>query len=262
MSDPVMLDPHLRTVGLGEVDDLAPLPRRFENRFVIANHALGSLVGELAGTHRVMEVEGSTRNQVHNVYLDTDDLVLYRAHLRRARRWKLRVRTYCSSGLSRAELKVRDARGRTTKVYGDLGTDVSPDRSRKLALQSLDRRMHPIAEELEPSMIVSYVRTTFVDPVHRERLTVDSSVQFLSPDGTPVGALLSGWSLLETKSRSPRARVTATLRSRGARSLRATKYTAAVALAGRARPVPEASQDLRRFFSRAGRPAQNTPGSA
>lgn len=262
MHSSVLSDPPVPRVSLGEVDDLAPLPIRYENRFVIDNDGLGSLIEALAGSHRVLEVAGSTSNEVHNVYLDTMDFMLFRAHLRRSRRWKLRLRTYCSTGMSRAELKVRDARGRTTKVYGALGRDARSDQVKQLGHEALDARALSIVDGLEPSMEISYLRTTLVDPERGERITVDNFVQFRCPDGTFVGGLLPGWSVIETKSRRPRARVTETLRTLGARELAATKYTAAIALAGQRRLVPEALRDLRRYFYRAERHVQKTPGSA
>lgn len=144
-----------------------------------------------------------------------------------------------------------------------MATTVSPDDARALAREVLASRAGAVAEELRPAIRIDYRRTTLVDLDHGERVTIDRLLRFTDCDGTTVGGIEGGLAVVETKSTAPRAEVARTLWSCGARPLRTTKYTAAVALAGRRRALPDSVMDLRRFFATGpSGSAQDVPGSA
>lgn len=98
----------LAPVDLATVMAVAPLARRVDRKYLVPAPDAARLVAALAGTHRVLRIGGRRSTTYRSTYLDTDDLLLCRAHLQGRRlRWKARSRLYVEDGLCRFEVKVR-----------------------------------------------------------------------------------------------------------------------------------------------------------
>ena len=243
-------------IALEHLQAAAALQDRTDVKYVVPRPALAGLAEALAGTHRVLEIEGRRAFAYDTTYFDTDELRAYRDHLqRRRRRFKCRSRDYVDSGTCTFEVKLKGARGRTVKHR------MAYDRAHRgeLSGAALDflrdcvRRSYGQAPggRLRPALLVAYTRVTLAAPELGERLTVDFDLAFTGPDGVRA-RLAPGAVILESKSQNGAAAAGRALRALGVRPVAdCSKYCVGVALtrAGvRANPLRPL---LQRHFERA-----------
>ena len=148
----------LPTIEVDQMGQLLPLSERYEERYLLSFAEAAAFIARLEGRIKAVEVAGTISGHVRNLYLDTPSFSQFHAHFRTARRWKSRVRTYETTGLSRAEIKIRDARGRTKKGYGELKQNVPPDEAKRLALEVMGSGLRPLIDTLEPAVEIAYTR--------------------------------------------------------------------------------------------------------
>lgn len=169
----------LAPVDLATVMAVAPLARRVDRKYLVPAPDAARLVAALAGTHRVLRIGGRRSTTYRSTYLDTDDLLLCRAHLQGRRlRWKARSRLYVEDGLCRFEVKVRGTRGETVKHSVDLAPAAygrCSDVERGLITEALGKRYAAVAG-LRPVLEIGYTRATLVDLEEGSRLTIDHGV--------------------------------------------------------------------------------------
>ena len=127
----------------------------------------------------MLEVSGRRLSRYSTRYFDTPDLRLYHAHhAGRARRFKVRVRTYVDSEARYLEVKLRSNRGRTTKQRVSLAHDLL-DPMQRLELEDLLGIRETLSpRELRESMVVDYTRLTLVRGDSPERITLDFMLRF------------------------------------------------------------------------------------
>ena len=102
-------------VSLSEMDKVK-LMRRTETKYVFDATMLPEVLDGLAGTYRVLEIEGVRRNPYNTVYFDTDNLKFYTEHHNgKLNRQKIRIRTYVNSAISFIEIKTKNNKGRMIK---------------------------------------------------------------------------------------------------------------------------------------------------
>ena len=165
-------------VSLHEIG-VASLMDRVDTKFVLPARSVAEILDSLAGGYRVLEVRGHRLSRYSTRYFDTPDLRLYHAHhAGRARRYKVRVRTYVDSEARFLEVKLRTHRGRTTKERVSLAHDLMDPMGRleREALLGIDQALSP--RDLRESMVVDYTRLTLVRVDHPERITLDLMLRF------------------------------------------------------------------------------------
>lgn len=190
------LDP----IDLAELEATAALLVRRDRKYIVPARAAGEVVERFAGRARVLQVAGRRSFAYESVYFDTpDDACYLAAARRRGRRYKVRTRSYLDAGRCHLEIKTRDPRGRTVKQRRDHPIALRGQ------LDAGDRRFVgtcPLVGDdvaaLEPVLTTRYRRTTLVLGMGTARVTIDTDVQALTPDGRLVG--LVGMAIVETKS--------------------------------------------------------------
>lgn len=241
----------LPAVSLPEVLATAALQDRIDRKYLLQEHTALDLLGGLAG-FRALEIEEVRLASYSTVYLDTPDLACHRAHLQgRRRRWKARTRRYLDSDLCRLELKTKGVRGRTLKACVDVACDehgrLGPDGRAFLAGQLAAGYGVALPDDLGPVLDVRYRRATLVGAA--QRVTLDTDLRVLLPDGTQVGGLQPGVVLVETKAGLSAGPADRALRRLGVRETSVSKYCAGTALARPDVPAAALRPLLRRWFA-------------
>lgn len=225
------LDVRLATlpiIGLADLDASAALLTRRDRKYVLPEDAAAHLVAVLAGRSRILGIAGRRSFGYRSVYFDTptDDSYLGAAR-RRARRFKVRTRTYLDAGRSYLELKTRDPRGRTVKVRHEHPPE-APDRL--LPSERATLRRHAFigshADGLGPALTTRYTRATLVVDAG-VRITLDRDL--VAEDGVGGVARLPGLVIVESKSPGPPSDVDRRLWSMGYRPLRISKFCTSLA---------------------------------
>ena len=239
------LDP----IDLDEVLEHADLQTRLDRKYLVPLEALEQLLEGLAGTHRVLEVDGRRDFGYRSTYYDTPDLRCLRDHLQgRRRRYKCRKRRYVDSDRSILELKLKGARGATVKnAVACAPADHLCDAERAF----LRAQVHAaygvdlVADDLEPVLEVRCRRVTLAAPALGERLTLDLALELGDVRMVP------GMAVVESKSATPRASADRRLAALGFRPVeRCSKYCLGMAFS---RPEVRGNDlfPLRRWFETA-----------
>ena len=165
-------------ISLAETDRIAPLLKRMDTKFVLSFDRLPGILDACMSQYSILDIEGCRISRYETSYYDTADMGFYHAHhAGRVNRQKIRIRTYVETGSQFLEIKRHQKKGRTVKVRKLMtGSDISP----------LNYLLDPIflsaghlpLDPLQLSVVVQYKRITLVNPVSKERLTIDLNVGF------------------------------------------------------------------------------------
>lgn len=177
----------LAPIGLAELTALPDLQTRVDRKYVVPPAVASGLLREHETTSAVLEVDGLRSLRYESTYLDTDDLVCFRAAAhRRRRRFKARTRTYLDTGVCLLEVKTRGGRGETVKrrvPYPAEGRAWLSDDGRAVLAAWLADWVDGDLPDLVPTLTTAYRRTTLVDPATGARVTLDADVRAWTPDG-------------------------------------------------------------------------------
>jgi hypothetical protein len=150
---------------------------RFDEKYVFHVSKLKSFLLTLKNDYKVLSVNNQKVTLYENIYFDTSDFKSYLDHHNeRANRYKIRIRRYSSSGDCFLEVKRKDNRGFTTKErlqVDALHRELDAEHNTFLfqAAQNF-----PVA--LRPSLKNHFFRITLVNEANRERVTLDSIIEF------------------------------------------------------------------------------------
>ncbi|MEV6018789.1 MULTISPECIES: polyphosphate polymerase domain-containing protein [unclassified Streptomyces] len=217
--------PHGAT--LAEVDAAAALQHRTDRKYLVPLGLARRLVGQLADSHRILDLEGRRTTNYHSTYFDTPRLGAWRAHAQgRRRRWKVRTRLYAEDGLCRVEVKTKDGRGATVKhalrapaeQYGRLDEEAAAFVDKVLAGSEIPVR----AEDLVATTEIRYLRAALADLHHGTRVTLDGVLT--CHHGDRSAALDPDFVLVETKGGARPAPADRMLLSLGVRPVSLSKY--------------------------------------
>ena len=152
---------------------------RVDRKFPVPVLWVPAILEGLSREYRVLEVHGRRLSRYSTRYFDTTDLAMYHAHHSgRARRNKVRVRTYVDSETRFLEVKEKNNRGRTRKARVSLSQDLIDPMSRleRDCILGITRIFPP--RELRESVVVDYTRLTLVGRNVAERVTLDLMLSF------------------------------------------------------------------------------------
>jgi len=185
-------------ISLSGLDEVALMDRR-EEKFVIPNYWCSDIASHLDSSYKILEIEGQRSFRYDNLYFDTPDNITLEDHIRgRKCRYKIRIRSYVSSGLTFLEVKKRNVHGRSVKRRikrsNDAKWDASLTEDEILFLQ----KHIPFANELKPTLYSRYNRFTIANIERGERITFDTSLEFTTISGIQVTPLF-GLSIVELK---------------------------------------------------------------
>ena len=241
-----MIAAGLDRIGLDEILEHADLQIRLDRKYVVPLKTLEHLLDGLAGTHRVLEIDGCREFTYHSTYYDTPALTCLRDHLKgRRRRFKCRKRRYLDSGRSILELKLKGVRGTTVKraVACDPAEELSI-RDREFLRTGVEEAygIELAPEALVPTLDVHCRRLTLASPELGERLTCDLDLRLGNI------RIAEGMVVVESKSATPFAMADRQLATLGFRPVeRCSKYCLGMAFA---RPELRANdlRPLHRWF--------------
>ena len=220
-------------IDLAAANQSADLLTRIDRKYLVDLSQFDQLMSALAGSVRVLTIDGCYVFGYVSQYFDTEDLITYRAHLQqRRRRYKVRTRRYLETGDTFVEVKYKGPRQLTMKVRQRTEIPSVPPSS-DLATQFARRVVgevygQPLRQPLHASAAVRNRRATFVSSLDRARITVDADVTL--EDGSQVGHMREGTLLVETKTDGRMGRADAILKGMGVRPAQISKYCAAIAL--------------------------------
>lgn len=246
------------STSLEELDLRAELQTRFERKYLLPIDQLDVLLHQVADHARVLEIEGRRSFQYLSMYFDSPDLMCYRAAAqRRARRFKIRTRTYVDSNLCFLEVKTKSRQGETTKLrnpYSPGDYELFSAAGKDYVLQVLTERelgqravpTRELLDRFEPSLGTSYVRTTFLLPGDDSRATIDTGLELELPTGQHTS--LTGHAVVETKTPGRPSLIDRSLWASGNRPLKVSKYALGLASMRPELPAAKWNRTLRRHF--------------
>ena len=145
---------------------------------------LPALLDLLSTSYMVLEIENSRDFAYHTTYLDTPDFLLLNQQLRgKLNRYKVRYRRYEASGMTFLEIKKKNNKLRTIKWRIENKQIGTFDNAASVFLKDY----YPLnTSDLKPALINGFSRITLVGKEFKERITLDSDLQFSSPEGRNV----------------------------------------------------------------------------
>jgi hypothetical protein len=236
-------------VSLEDVLAEAELQTRVDRKYLLTPEQFEELSRRVDGSFRVLDIDGRRVFGYESVYFDTGALDLFRAHRQgRRRRYKARIRTYLDSGACMFEVKLKGRRGETVKhrlPYRLEDRGRLNEEAAEFLGELLSREYGETLPDLEPAVITSYARTTFVDLAAGARLTCDVDLVCSRGLRREHG---SDMILVESKCSGAGSVADAALREMGVRSISISKYCIAIALLHRTMAANKWSRTLRTYF--------------
>jgi hypothetical protein len=170
------LEPFRRT-SLDAMSELALL-RRFDSKFVVPESWIPQILSGLQGSCSLLEVEGQTSTHYENLYFEWPEDGCLVDHLRgKGHRYKIRARSYSSSGVAFLEVKERMHNGRTVK-HRVQRAEAVVDAALSAAERAFLKAALPHDKALTPALTSSFERITLADFERGERVTIDRQLKF------------------------------------------------------------------------------------
>lgn len=226
-------------ISLQQVEADVALLTRVDRKYIVTRAELSVVLDEVGDALRALEIDGERIFRYRSTYFDTPDLASYRAAAAgRSQRFKVRTRTYVTTGTLWLEVKLRDRRGQTNKHRVEHLGEFELD-ARAVAFLDGFTQLRPFVPMMHPSIGTTYERVTLVCsaapfrgvPDAEQRVTIDIDVTCRHPEGTPI-ASLGEYLIVETKSHTARpGPVDRALWHIGARPVPISKYAVGVSWA-------------------------------
>ena len=243
----------LHPIDLEELIQRAALQERMDRKYLLPLSEVECVLAAVEANTRVLDINGTRLFGYESVYFDTPDLTSFRlTAYRRARRFKIRTRTYVDSGSCWLEVKVPGPRGSTLKYR----TPHEPGQQRITGAGSafLDEvfARHGLTAaghaDLVPTLRTAYLRFTLLLPDTDSRVTVDTDLRWTA-DGRELR--LPGVAIVETKTGSTASGADRQLWRRGHRPVAISKYATGLAALRADLPAAPWQRVLRRHFTAA-----------
>lgn len=166
-------------ISLDEMDKVK-LMNRIDTKFLVSQDILPVILERAVEHYRIVEIDGLRASPYSSIYFDTEDAQMYTMHHNgKLNRYKIRMRSYVSSGDAYLEVKRKSNRGRTSKKRVRIGKE-------KFESILLEKNEQDFLQErspynfnvLTPSLQNFFHRITLVDNKETERVTLDVGLKF------------------------------------------------------------------------------------
>lgn len=238
----------LEPISLAETDRCAALTERRDRKYLLCGVALDELIAVVDANTRVLEIDGRRSFRYESVYFDTPELDSYHMSARsRPARVKVRTRSYLDSADCALEIKSRSPSGSTIKHR--FPHPIEQRRHLTRADRMLVARSTPVAfvdQGLQPTLTVTYVRSTLVEPETQSRITIDTDVEGVDSEGRRI--TLDGWVIVETKTEAPPSEFDRLLWRHHHRPSPISKYCTLMAALDPSLPANKWNRTLRNHF--------------
>lgn len=170
----------LKPIRLNEMDRVK-LMNRTDTKYWFHFKHLQQLLQLIKDDYFILKIDGQTKLPYSTTYYDTGENAMYGSHHNgKLNRYKVRRRSYVTSGISFLEVKFKSNKGRTIKkrVSAEFGNVAFTPQENDF----LSRHIPFSCADLSPSLINSFSRLTLVNKNFSERCTIDLNLRFKKAD--------------------------------------------------------------------------------
>ena len=180
------------SVRLEEMDKVK-LMDRIDTKYLLPASRVPDLLKLMQGRYRVLEISNQRISSYSTIYFDTHDFTFFNQHVtERTGRFKVRFRTYNSTGNTFLEIKKKTKKGRTVKWR--IENSLAGNLFNETAKEFIQTRAAIDPGSLKPVLENNFKRITFTGFDTPERITLDLDLAFRSPEGKsaemPIVAIL------------------------------------------------------------------------
>lgn len=172
-------------ISLDDLNGKAEMLCRIDNKYVVDSGSLQQVISEIADNFEILEIDNCRAFTYDTRYFDDPERSAYYEHHQGLRKgFKVRVRRYADADLCFLEIKVKGKRGMTIKHR----LPYDPERIDRLTNEAFDFAKATYFEhygkhfeyDLKRALDLRYKRVTLVAKTGRERMTIDTGLQFWS----------------------------------------------------------------------------------
>ncbi len=220
------------SVPLFELNASAELLERVDRKYPLHHCAAEMFLEQLPQGTRILEINGRQHFGYTSVYFDTPGRDAYLLAARgRAHRFKVRVRQYQDSGDTFLEVKTRQGRSTVKQRIPHESRSlhqIAPSEYAFIRACLEEGGIHGLQpSSLRPSLETNYIRSTFLSPDGRTRLTLDQDIAWRE-NGRALR--MPRLAIIETKAGTAPCEADRRLWHHGHRPQRISKYATGLAL--------------------------------
>lgn len=184
-----------RSASLADLEKLSLLDR-YDTKYIVPLSLLLEVLPKFLDDYSILEIDDKRDFRYFNQYFDTSVYAFYTAHHNGKRnRMKIRYRNYKDSGMAFLEIK-RKINNKTEKERIKYSAHSFEFDS---AAESFINKTDEVnANELMPKLQVSYRRITLLNPITKDKITIDRNLYFKN---TVHDYLLDEVALIEVKTK-------------------------------------------------------------
>lgn len=159
--------------------DSVKLMNRKECKYIMDRKTLASILVDIQKDYYVLEINKQRMMPYESRYFDFPTMDMYTTHQNgKQNRYKIRVRTYKTTGQKFLELKFKNNKKRTIKKRMEI-TKITE----RAAVRDFFTKNYPGSfESLREVLRIDYNRITLVDKLYKERITIDLHLRYSSPN--------------------------------------------------------------------------------
>lgn len=170
----------LNPIQLSEMDQVK-LMNRTDTKYWFHVSRLQEILQIIKDDYFILKIDEQTKLPYTTTYYDTSGNKMYSAHHNgKLNRYKIRRRSYVTSGISFLEIKFKNNKGRTIKkrISAEFGKTLFSSEE----IEFLSQHIPFNCENLQPSLINNFSRLTLVNKNFQERCTIDLNLGFKNAD--------------------------------------------------------------------------------
>ncbi len=157
--------------------DQVKLMDRMDQKFWFHEEHLHGILQSVRNDYYILDINGQFEFPYSSTYFDTPENRMYlRHHNGNLNRYKIRRRSYLSSGICFLEIKNKSNKGRTFKkrITADMNELIFSSEEREF----IHANSPYSCQDLSPSLENQFSRLTLVNKNFRERCTVDRNLRY------------------------------------------------------------------------------------
>jgi hypothetical protein len=213
--------------SLGDLESLKLL-NRYDSKYIVKKSQLIDVLTSVVSDYKVLEIDGKRDFEYQNQYFDTKDLMLYNIHHSgKLNRYKVRYRHYVDIDRYFFEMKFKTNKSKTEKTrMNKKGFETSINGG---ADQIILNSLGISADNLFPTLDISYNRITLMNLESKEKITLDYNLNFDNYNNTKH---LEDLAIIEIKldRLKPHTAFTNILKQQGIRPVKISKYCLGIVL--------------------------------
>ena len=164
-----------RPASLKELENLSLL-ERFDTKYIIPIDLLDEILTKFLECYFILEIDGIREFEYFNQYFDTASYLFYTNHHNgKLNRMKIRYRNYKDTGAAFLEIK-RNINNETKKERIPYSNDSYALNSE--AVELINSTNEVLSKDLLPKLQVSYRRITLLNPITKDKITIDRNLYF------------------------------------------------------------------------------------